>query len=645
MQSFREALEERVLICDGAMGTELYARGVFLNRCFDELNLTRPDLVADVHKEYVRAGVDLIETNTFGANRVKLASFGLVERLREINVAASQLARHAAHGTTFVAGSVGPLGIRVEPWGKTGLDEAEEYFREQAEALAEGGVDLFILETFRDVNELGAAVRAVGRVSQAPVVALLTTGEDGSTHDGVPPEEFTPQLEAFGADVIGVNCGVGPAAMLDTIERMAALTGRRLAAQPNAGRPRDIEGRNIYLCSPEYMASYASRFVQGGVRLVGGCCGTTPEHVRQIRAAVHHASVARAVRPADLSAEARSAKAEARHAKAGGAPSGRAARPSVTPVPRAEKSRVASAFARGDFVVGVQLVPPRGHACTALLDAARTAKARGADFVYVPEHGNGVARMSAIAAALLVEQQAGIETLLQYACRDHSLPAIQADLLGAHAMGLRNVLLVTGEPIRHHDYPDATLVFDVDSIGLTNAVARLNQGEDVGGQPIGPPTGFHIGVTANPTAVVLEQEVRRYRYKVEAGAEFLVLQPIFDVENLTAFMERLGRPRLPAVATVQLLGSVRDAEELAHEVPGVHVPARVLERMTAAEAAGSEVETGLEIARELVDALRPLTQGVLIAPARDQVEHALGLLVEGRSHRGAAGCSQVRSTV
>ncbi|MGH9163762.1 MAG: bifunctional homocysteine S-methyltransferase/methylenetetrahydrofolate reductase, partial [Vicinamibacteraceae bacterium] len=618
MQSFREALEERVLICDGAMGTELYARGVFLNRCFDELNLTRPDLVADVHKGYVRAGVDLIETNTFGANRVKLASFGLVERLREINMAAVQLARHAARGATFVAGSVGPLGIRVEPWGKTGLDEAEEYFREQAEALAEGGVDLFVLETFRDVNELGGAVKAVRRVSPAPVVALLTTGDDGSTHDGVPPEEFTPQLEAFGAEVIGVNCGVGPAAMLDTIERMAAHTSRRLAAQPNAGRPRDIEGRNIYLCSPEYMASYASRFVRSGVRLVGGCCGTTPEHIRQIRAAVHQASAGRLAGSADLSVEARSAKADVRAAKGEGVSQARTARPAVTPVPRVEKSRIASLFARGDFVVGVQLAPPRGHECAALLDAARTAKARGADFVYVPEHGNGVARMSAIAAALLVEQQAGIETLLQYACRDHSLPAIQADLLGAHAMGLRNVLLVTGEPIRHHDYADATLVFDVDSIGLTNAVARLNRGEDVGGQPIGRPTGFHIGVTANPTAVVPEQEVRRYGYKVEAGAEFLVLQPIFDITDLTAFMEQLGRPFLPAMATVQVLASLRDAEELAHEVPGVRLPSRLLERMAAARAAGSEVETGLDIARELIEALRPLTQGVLIAPARGQ---------------------------
>src|SRR5476649_2703516 len=286
LKPFLEALDERVLVCDGAMGTMLYAKGVFINKSFDALNVTQPELVAEVHQEYVRAGADIIETNTFGANRIKLGSFGIADQLHAINEQGARIARHAARASAYVAGSIGPLGIRIEPWGKTGVDEAQNYFREQAQALEDGGVDLFILETFRDLNEIGAAIDAVRSVSDKPIVAQMTTEEDGSTLDGTPPERFAPDLDRRGATIIGVNCAVGPAPMLDTIERMAASTGRWLSAQPNAGQPRDVEGRNIYLCSPEYMASYARRFIQHNVRLVGGCCGTTPEHIRQIKAAV-----------------------------------------------------------------------------------------------------------------------------------------------------------------------------------------------------------------------------------------------------------------------------------------------------------------------------------------------------------------------
>src|SRR5258707_5568051 len=284
LKPFLEAFEERVLVCDGAMGTMLYAKGIFIKKSFDALNVTQPDLVAEVHQEYVRAGADIVETNTFGANRIKLGTFGIADRLHAINEQGARIARHAAREQAYVAGAIGPLGIRIEPWGKTGVDEAREYFREQAAALAAGGVDLFILETFRDLNELGAAIDAVRMVSDKPIVAQMTTEEDGNTLDGTPPERFTPELERRGASVIGVNCAVGPAPMLDTIERMAGVTTLRLSAQPNAGKPRDVEGRNIYLCSPDYMASYARRFILHQVRIVGGCCGTTPEHIRQIKA-------------------------------------------------------------------------------------------------------------------------------------------------------------------------------------------------------------------------------------------------------------------------------------------------------------------------------------------------------------------------
>src|SRR4026209_2003840 len=320
---FIEALDSRVLVCDGAMGTMLYAKGVFINKSFDALNVSQPDLVAEVHQEYVRAGADIVETNTFVANRIKLGTFGIADKLHAINSQGARIARHAAREQAYVAGAIGPLGVRIEPWGKIGVDEAREYFREQAQALADGGVDLFILETFRDRDEIGAAIDAVRLVSDRPIVAQMTTEEDGNTLDGTPPERFTPDLESRGATVIGVNCAVGPAPMLDTIERMAASTRRKLSAQPNAGKPRDVEGRNLYLCSPEYMASYARRFILHNVRVVGGCCGTTPDHIKQMKAAVR--GVAPAAAPPSVAV-------------------GRRQAPAVTapPVPREQKSRLAS---------------------------------------------------------------------------------------------------------------------------------------------------------------------------------------------------------------------------------------------------------------------------------------------------------------
>ncbi len=606
MKPFLEALDERVLISDGAMGTMLYAKGIFLNRCFDDLNLTQQDLVAEVHREYLRAGADILETNTFGANRIKLTTFGLAGRLRAINRQGAQIARHVAREQAYVAGAVGPLGIRVEPWGKTGLDEAEAAFREQASALAEGGIDLFMLETFHDLSELGAAVRGVRAVSDLPIVAQVTTGEDGLTTDGTPPEQFTPVLESLGVDVIGLNCSVGPAAMLETLERMAEVSTAKLVAQPNAGRPRDVEGRNIYLSSPEYMASYARRFISAGVRIVGGCCGTTPEHIRHIRVG------ARSMAPG-LTPSARS-KASV------------VAQPSVAvaPVPRAEKSRLANALVRGQFVVLVELAPPRGYACHDLIEQARRLKIRGVDAVLVPNRPPAGAHMSGLAMAVLVEQQAGIETVLQYACRDRRLAEMQAELLGAHAMGLRNLLVVTGEPLTTQaDYSDATSVFEVDSIGLTNAVTRFNQATDIGGQSIGRPTSFLTGVRVNPAALALDEEVRRYQYKVEAGAEFAVTEPVFDVTDLELFAQRAGSIGLPLIVALRPFESLRHAEWLANEVPGVRVPSVLLDRMHQAEKDGRAADEGLTIAREIGHAVRGLASGLLVTPPIGRAEAAL----------------------
>ena len=605
MRPFQDALGERVLVCDGAMGTMLYSRGIFINRSFDSLNLTQPDLVAGLHAEYVDAGADLVETNTFGANPIKLGTFGLADPLRAINLAGVQIARRAARDRAWVAGAIGPLGIRIEPWGKTGVDEAEAFFREQVDALLEGGVDLFVLETFRDLNEIGAALAAVRSRCDLPVVAQMTTEEDGNSLDGTPPEKFAPELARRGAHVIGVNCSVGPAPMLETLERLERAVETPLSAQPNAGRPRDVEGRTIYLCSPEYMASYARRFVSLGVRLVGGCCGTTPEHIRQIKQAVE----AQRRRPETTKAA----------VAAGGQTAAFAGQSVETPpavgtppVPRDEKSRMAHALARGKSILSVELLPPKGYDPTPALDYARVLKIRGVDVVTIPDGPRGSARMSALSLSVLVQQHAGIETVLQYACRDRHLVGMQSDLLGAHAVGIRNLLLFTGDPRKVGDYSDATIVIEVDSIGLTNAVSRLNRGCDVGGQAIGPPTAFHTGVIANPAAPDLDEEIRRFEYKVDAGAEFAVTQPTYDPDRLQRFLDLTAHVHIPIVAAVRPLDSLRHAEYLANEVPNVHVPAAILERVRKAGTAQAQADEGIAIAREIARDVRSRVQGLQV---------------------------------
>ncbi len=607
MKPFLEALGERVLVCDGAMGTMLYAKGVFINRCFDALNLTDPDRVAEVHQDYIRAGADVIETNTFGANRVKLRGFGLADKLRDINLEGARIARNAARGRAYVAGAIGPLGIRIEPWGKTGKDEAEAWFREQAQALADGGVDLFILETFRDLNEMSAAIAAVRSVCSLPIVAQMTTEEDGNSLDGTAPEQFAPALVRLGPDVIGLNCSIGPAPMLETIERIRTLADVPLAAQPNAGRPRDIEGRNIYLTSPEYMASYARRFVASGVRLVGGCCGTTPEHIRQIKLAVTKAAATEKPRAA------------------GTAVSPSVAEPAVAPVPVPERSQLARAFSERRFTTSIGLLPPKGHRSDEVVEQARMLKAHGVDAVHISEGPRG-ARMSALSLAVLIEQRASIETVLQYSCRDRNLLGMESDLLGAHAMGIRNLVLVTGDVRSVGDYPDATAIFDVDSIGVTNVVRRLNQGLDIGGQGIGSPTAFHIGVQVNPGADDLDNEIRRFEYKVEAGAEFVVTRPVFDLGTFERIYRRLEGAGLPVVVGLWPFDSVLNAEFMANEVPGISVPEGVLNRMRGTRDARSAVAEGVAIARELAVALKETIQGVHVAAPAGRVDAALEVL-------------------
>jgi homocysteine S-methyltransferase len=612
IQPFLEALDARVLVCDGAIGTMLYAQGVFINRSFDSLNLSDPRRVLAVHHAYAQSGADVLETNTFGANRIKLRAFGLAEQLHEINEAGARLARDGAGGSAYVAGAIGPLGIRIEPWGRMGRDEAEGYFREQAQALLDGGVDLFVLETFRDLNEIRAAIVAVRSICALPIVAQMTIEDDGNTLDGTAPEQFAPSLQEAGADVIGLNCSIGPAHMLETLERMTAATGARLSAQPNAGRPRDVEGRTIYLTSPEYMASYARRFAERRVRLVGGCCGTTPEHIAEIKAALSKVGTPG---PARNSSHARGPDGERRQ----GAVADEA------PLNASEKSVLSRAFANRRWVRLIELVPPRGHETKSVIDDSLQLRARGIDAVHVPDGASGP-RLSPLSLAVLIRQQAGIEVVLQFSSRDKALIGMQSELLGAYAMGIRNLLAVTGDVHPIGDYPDATALVDVDSIGLVNAVSRLNQGLDVGGHTIGSATRFHIGVTVNPGAEDLDEEIRRFDWKVDAGAEYVVTRPVFDVAAFTRIEQRLDTSRLPVVLSVRPFESALDAEYLANEVPGTHVPVAVVERMRRASTPDAAAMEGVAIAADVARALRARVQGVNVIPPPGRFDLGLALL-------------------
>src|SRR5437867_3693380 len=439
-----EFLEDHVLVFDGGMGTMLYQEGVFLNSCFDELNLSRPSMVQEVHRAYIQAGAEAVETNTFGANRYKLQGFGFQDKVSEINRAGARIAREAAESRAWVAGSIGPLGLRIEPWGPTSVEEAEAAFREQAQALLEGGVDFFVLETFTDLNEIHQAIKAVRGLCPLPVIAQMTIEEDGNSLYGTAPEVFTKRLDEWGADVVGINCSVGPQVMLECLERMVKVTERPVSAQPNAGRPRSVDGRNLYLCSPEYMASYARKFVQAGAKVVGGCCGTTPEHVKAMKSAI------RALRPAHVAVEI-SLPAEQRV--------------EVHPVDRARKSLLAAGLVKGRLVTSVEITPPKGFDTSRVMAGAKMLKGAGVDAINIPDGPRASPRMSAQALAVILEQQVGIETVLHYCCRDRNLLGMQSDLLGAAALGLKNLLIITGDPPKMGDYPDATAVFDVDSIG------------------------------------------------------------------------------------------------------------------------------------------------------------------------------------
>jgi len=627
---------DRVVVFDGAMGTMLYAKGVFINQCYDELNLKAPDLVRDVHAAYARAGAEVLETNTFGANRVKLAQYGLEAQAGELNRAAARIARDVAGEDHLVAGAVGPLGVRIEPYGPTSVDEAFAAFKEQMEALAGGDVDCFLLETFGDLAEIAQAVRAARAVDASiPVIAQMTIGVDGRTSYGASPEDLARTLDKLGVDVIGLNCSVGPQAILEAIEKMAGATRRKLSAQPNAGMPRDVGGRSMYMASPEYMASYARHLIHAGAKIVGGCCGTTPEHIRAIVNGVR--PLAPKVsgignRESGIAGHRDASIPESRFPIPGSRPKG------VDPVPLAERSHFGAKLARGEMVTSVEIVPPRGVDASKMLADVAALKHAGVDAVNVPDGPRAQSRMGAVMTSLLIEQQVGVETVTHYCCRDRNLLGMLSDLLGASAMGLRNMLFITGDPPKMGPYPDATAVFDIDSIGLTNLVANLNRGLDPGGNPIGAPTRYVIGVGVNPAAVDPAVELKRFEYKVEAGAEYAITQPVFDVAQLERFLGEIDHVRIPIIAGIWPLVSVRNAEFLANEVPGVVVPESVITRMRRANEKSKEhaVAEGIAIAREMLGCVRSAVQGVQVSAPFGKVELALEVFRDSSSNPAAS---------
>jgi homocysteine S-methyltransferase len=607
MPTLKDLLADgRTHVFDGAMGTMLYARGVFLNVCYDELSLKQPDLIRDIHREYVRAGAELIETNTFGANPVKLATHGLAGDTEKINAAAARLAREAAGDRAAVAGAIGPLGIRIEPFGETSRDEARAAFTRQVDGLLAGGVDCFILETFSDVEELRAAFEAVKSRTDLPVIAQMTVGTDGKTYYGTEPASFGPALQAMGADVVGVNCSVGPHGVLEVVEQLAKVVTVPISALPNAGLPRDVGDRKIYMASPEYMAEYGRRIVEAGARFVGGCCGTTPDHIKALTGFV------KSVAP--------------RHQV--GFAAAPATAPMLDPVPLAERSKFGAKLARGEFVTSVEIVPPKGVDPAPMFEQVRELKAAGVDAVNVPDGPRAQSRMGALLSGLLIQREVGLETVVHYACRDRNLLGMLSDLLGAAASGIHNLLIVTGDPPKMGPYPDATAVFDIDSIGLTNLVSRLNRGLDPGGNALGGTTRFVIGVGVNPASPDLDRELKRFGWKAEAGAEFAMTQPVFDLDQLDLFLKRTESYRVPIIAGIWPLVSLRNAEFLANEVPGVSVPQAILDRMRAASANGKEagLAEGVQIAREMVAAARARVRGIQVAAPMGRTGVALEVI-------------------
>ncbi len=600
MTTFLEKLNDRVLLADGAMGTEIYKRGIYINRCFDELNLTNPDLIRQIHEDYVKAGADIIETNTFLANPVHLAAYGLEAKTRDIVAAGVKLAREAiGKKDVFVAGAIGPLVKYLEPIGRTSVAEAREAFRVQIGALVDAGVDVLLLETFTSMRELELVYTLARSMTKTPIIAQLAFSDSM----GVTPEDAAIALETLGVDVAGTNCANGPQVVLQIIQKMRSVSDIKLSAMPNAGMPQIVEGRTMYLATPEYMAEYARRIVQSGANIIGGCCGTTPADIAEMR---NFLKAITGARVAPSTGKAVGASPSTPHVGL----------VEITPVPLAEKSPFGAVLGK-KFAVSVELDPPHGLDPSKVIEAAKFLHSNGIDACNIADGPRAIARMSPMSLAALIKQHVGLQTIVHYCCRDRNLLGMQMDLIGANAMDLNNVLIITGDPPKMGNYPSATPVFDVDAIGLLHFANGLNHGRDLAGKSLGAATKLVLGCGCNPAAVNLDLEVERYAKKVEAGAEYVFSQPVYDPEMLAEFLRRTQHVKpIPFFVGILPLASLKNAEFFHNEVPGMQIPPAVMKRMAMASSKEAQQQEGIAIAREALAAAKkmPRVQGTYIFP-------------------------------
>jgi homocysteine S-methyltransferase len=606
--SFLSRLKQGVIICDGAMGTYLNQKGISYERSFDELNLSKPELINQIHREYIEAGAEIIETNTFGANSVRLSGYGLEDKVREINIKAARIAREARDiigKDIYIAGSIGPLGKQLEPYGKILKAAAKDIFREQVESLLEGGVDLFMVETIANLEEMELIVGIIKKTCDLPIVAQMTFTAEGMTLLGNRPEDVASHLVPLGVDVIGANCSVGPQMMLEVIQILCEFGTTYVSAQPNAGLPRLYNGRFVYFSSPDYLAEYARKFVEAGATIIGGCCGTTPDHI---------AAISKALKDIKPMPE-----------KIGGYAA--RDRMNIIAVKDEKKIPTISPFLEKlthDFVVSVELDPPKGSNPEKLIKVAGELKEIGADAVNIADSPLARVKMSCLALAYLIKRYVDIDIILHFTTRDRNLMGLQADLLGAHAMGVRDILALTGDPPSLGDYPQATAVYDVDSIGLVNVIQKLNSGSDFFGNAIGKPTNFSIGVAFNPTAPDYRLEISRLQQKAAAGGQYVFTQPLFDIDIIKQSVDDIAKYNLPVVLGILPLMSFKHAEFLHNEVPGITIPNKLLERMK--NAGEKSASIGQEIALELIEKSKGYINGLYLMPSFGKFEVAMNII-------------------
>ena len=602
-----DAIQKKPLILDGSMYTMIYEKGVFINTCYEQLCITNPELISEIHNDYANAGADIIKTNSFGANRIKLEPHGLAEKLVLINTTAVKLARKAASENQWVVGSIGPCLNSNQHYDENRSDKLKLIFEEQMQALADEGIDGFFLETFSHSKELLLAAK-IAKTYKLPVFASVTVGKDGETRSGEKIKNIIQILDkADEIDAIGINSGLGPAAAFSITERVISLTTKPFTVLANAGLPQEVNGRLIYMSTPEYFSEYAKKLIEIGVKVVGGDCGTTPKHINTLSKQVKPLSGAK--KHIEIVKQVENAQ-------------------QVDIIKMSHKSKFAHKLVNGKKVSSVEITPPRSIDLKSMLDKCEVCKNANVDVINIPDGPRASARISSMVAALEIERQIGIETILHYCCRDRNLIGMQSDLLGGYAGGLHNYLIITGDPPKLGDYPDSTAVFDVDAVGLTQVVKNLNRGIDVGGNIINPPTGILIGVGANPCAIDPKRELNHYLNKINAGAEYAITQPIFDAQALLKFLDDVEKNinPIPIVAGIWPLVSLRNAEFLKNEVPGVEIPDAILERMSKAKTKEEGRTLGIDIAREIRDEISDRVAGFQVSAPFGIIDLALQVL-------------------